>query len=170
VGPRRALNAGQEKKMPQIRLNSRLPSPQTVVAPRLHTVLCGYAERTDFTMTVDFGIARAAMSVPVRLELPEGRSATSIPLVLAAREHTDWFPVFRGEARSEDQGPLTSRLRLIGDYEVPLGALGTIVNRRVLGEAALRSLRAFLERLRADVLDEIRRGESDIRHRVGLHI
>jgi hypothetical protein len=105
----------------------------------------------------------------VRLEIPEGRTATSIPLVLAAREQTDWFPAFHGEARSEELGRLESRLRLVGDYAVPLGSLGTIVNRRVFGGAAQRSLRAFLERLRADVLDEIRRSELAIRHREGRH-
>jgi len=154
--------------MPQITINSILPSPQAVVAPRLLTVLRGYAEH-DFAMTVDLGIAHAAMSVPVCLELPEGGSATSIPLVLSARAHTDWFPAFRGEVRSEEQGPLASRLRLTGDYEVPLGALGIIANRRVLGGAAQRSLRAFVERLRTDVLDEIRRSETGVRNRERLH-
>jgi hypothetical protein len=151
--------------MSELTINSTLPSPQAVVAPRLLTVLKGYAERGDFTLTVDLGLAHAAMSVPVSLELGEGRSATAIPLTLAAREHTDWFPAFHGEARSEEAGPLASRLRLIGDYEVPLGALGSVVNRRVLGGAAEHSLRGFVERLRADVLDEIRRSELAIRER-----
>jgi hypothetical protein len=154
--------------MPQITVNSTLPSPQAVVAPRLLTVLRGYAERHDFALTVDLGIAHAAMSVPVCLELSEERSATSVPLAIAARAHTDWFPAFHGEVRSEEQGPLASRLRLIGDYDVPLGALGIIANRRVLGGAAQHSLRAFVERLRADVLVEIRRSELDIRHREAL--
>jgi hypothetical protein len=151
--------------MSEIAINKILPSPQAVVAPRLLTVLRGYAELDDFTLTVDFRLARAAMSVPVRLALPEGRSATAIPLALEAREHTDWFPVFRGEARSEEWGPLATRLRVVGDYEVPLGALGLIVNRRVFGGAAERSLRTFVERLRHDVLDEIRRSELDVRRR-----
>ena len=153
--------------MSEITINSTVPTPQAVVAPRLLTVLKGYAERNDFMLAVDLGVARASMSVPVRLELREGRSATSIPLTLAATEHTDWFPVFNGEARSEEAGALASRLRLIGDYKVPLGALGTIVNRRLLGGAAARSLRAFVVRLHADVLDEIRRSELDVRRREG---
>lgn len=155
--------------MSEVTINSTMPSPQAVVGPRLLTVLTGYAERDDLALTVDLGVARAAMSVPVRLELREGRSATSVPFTIAARAHTDWFPAFNGEARSEEQGPLASRLRLVGDYVVPLGALGTIVNRRVLGGAAARSLRAFVVRLRADVLDEIRRSELDIRHHEGRH-
>jgi hypothetical protein len=153
--------------MSEITINSTVPSPQAVVAPRLLTVLKGYAERNDFMLTVDLGVARASMSVPVRVELGGTRNATSIPFTLAAREHTDWFPVFNGEARSEAEGSLASRLRLIGDYKVPLGALGTIVNRRVLGGAAARSLRAFVVRLRADVVDEIRRSELDVRRREG---
>jgi hypothetical protein len=153
--------------MPKLAINSTVPSPQAVVAPRLLTVLKGYAERNDLMLTVDLGLARMAMSVPVRLELGEGCNATSIPLTLAAREHANWFPAFKGEARSEEQGPLASRLRLIGEYEVPLGGLGTVLNRRVLRGAAARSLRAFVVRLRADVLDEIRRSELDIRRREG---
>lgn len=155
--------------MPQITTACTLPAPQALAAPSLFTVLCGYAERDDFTLTVDVGAAHAAITVPVCVALREGRSAFSIPLTLGARRNTDWFPSFRGEARSEDQGPLASRLRLIGDFEVPLGALGLIVNRRVLGSAAERSLRAFVERLRADVLDEIRRSELDIRHVESRH-
>jgi hypothetical protein len=155
--------------MPQISSACTLPSPQDLVAPRLFTVLCGYAERDDFTLTVDLGVAQAAISVPVRVELSEGRSATAIPLTLAARRNTDWFPSFRGEVRSEEQDPLASGLRLIGDFDVPLGALGLIANRRVLGSAAERSLRAFVDRLRADVLDEIRRSELDIRHVARRH-
>jgi hypothetical protein len=151
--------------MPAITVNSTLPSPQAVVAPRLLTVLRGYAERDDYALTVDLGLAKAAMSVPVRIELSDERAGEAVPLTLAAREHTDWFPQFRGEVRSEAQGTLSSRLRLIGEYDVPLGAVGTIVNRRVLGGAAQRSLRAFVERLRADVLDEIRRSELGIRAR-----
>lgn len=153
--------------MSEITVNSIVPSPQAVVGPRLLTVLKGYAERNDLMLTVDLGIGRASMSVPVRLELGGARSSTSIPLTLAAREHTDWFPVFNGEARSEAEGSLASRLRLVGDYTVPLGALGTIVNRRVLGGAAARSLRAFVVRLRADVVDEVRRSELDVRRREG---
>jgi len=153
--------------MPEITVNSIFSSPQAVVAPRLLSVLRRYAELKDFTLTVDLGIARAVTSVPVRLELPEGRSAHSIPLTLAAREQTNWFPVFHGEARCEEQGPLASALRLIGDYHVPLGALGIIVNRRVLGGAAERSLRTFVERLRDDVLDEIRRSELAVLHSEG---
>jgi hypothetical protein len=151
--------------MPQIAINSILPAPQAVVAPRVLTVLCGYAARDDLRLTVDLGVAGAAMSVRVRLELAGGRNATAFPISIAAREHTDWFPAFNGEVRSEEQDRLTSRLRLTGGYDVPLGAVGIIVNRRVLGGAAQRSLRAFVERLRDDVLDEIRRSELDIRHR-----
>jgi len=89
------------------------------------------------------------MSVPVRIELGEGRSATAIPLTLAAREHTDWFPAFHGEARSEEAGALASRLRLTGDYEVPLGALGLIVKQDVTEPSNWRSMVTLDNWLRA---------------------
>jgi hypothetical protein len=151
--------------MPEIAINSKLSSPQRTIAPRLLTVMRGYAERAGFALTVDLGFGRAAMSVPVRLELTGGESATSVPFQLGSRERTDWFPVFRGEASVEEWGALGSRLRLVGNYEVPLGALGTMVNRRVLGGVAERSLRVFLDGLRDDVRDEIHRSEAEIRQR-----
>jgi len=101
-----------------------MSSPQGVVAPRLLTVLSGYAQRDDFTLTVDVGLAHAAMSAPVRIQLGDGRSATAIPFTLGAREHTDWFPAFRGELRSDDGGSPLVPTAPIGDYEIPLGTIG----------------------------------------------
>ncbi len=155
--------------MPHIAVERALPSPQAVAVPRLLTVLNGYAARDDFSLTVDLGVANAAVSAPVRVQLSEGRSAAAVPVVLAAREHAGWFPAFDGEVRIEGEDRLSSRLSLKGEYDLPLGALGAIVDRSVLGGAAERSLEAFLERVAADVLDEVRRSELDIRHREGRH-
>ncbi len=151
--------------MTAVRLDSPLASPASVVAPRLLTVLSGYAQRDDFALTVDLGLAGAAMSVPVKVELGGARTRTpsTIPIALAAARHGAWFPAFRGEVRSEAAGPLESVLRLAGSYETPLGALGEIADRTVLGHAAERSLRLFLDRLRADTLEEIRRAELAVR-------
>lgn len=155
--------------MHDIAIDTTLPGPQAVVAPRLFTVLSGYAARSDFVLTLDLGVAGAAMSVPVTVEVGDSntRTATEVPIALRASHHAGWFPRFRGAVRVEAVGPLESILRLEGTYETPLGALGDVADRTVLGHAAQRSLRSFLERLRSDVLVEIMRAELDVRRRAG---
>ncbi len=153
--------------MPDIIIDTPVPDPQAVVAPRLLTVLNGYASRNDVVLTLEVGIAGAAMSVPVTVELGDfrTRTPTAIPIVLRATHHSGFFPVFRGKARSEGVGPLESILRLEGRYDTPIGMVGSVVDRTVLGHAAERSLRLFLARLRSDVIEEIRRAEFAIRRR-----
>jgi hypothetical protein len=154
--------------VPRLAISVDLPDPEPVVAPRLVTVLCEYAERPDLVLSVALGVAGSALGVPVRLEaLRRPRDPDAIAIVMSARHRTDWFPSFRGDVRVEPRGPLASRLRLDGDYAVPLGAVGLIVNRRVLNGAAERSLREFLARLKHDVVEEIRRSELAIRTNEG---
>jgi hypothetical protein len=151
--------------MPEITIEATAPSPQAVVAPRLLAVLSGYAARTDVTLTLDLGIADAAMSVPVTVSLGDAGTwtPTVVPLALRATQRAGWFPTFHGEISSEAGGPLESTLRMSGTYEAPLGKLGAIADRTVLAHAAEKSLRSFLARLRTDVLEEIRRSELDLR-------
>jgi hypothetical protein len=80
------------------------------------------------------------------------------------------FPTFHGTVRSEAAGNLDSVLRLDGTYETPLGMFGHVADRTVLGHAAERSLSSFLDRLRADVIDEIQRAELSIRRSEGRHV
>jgi hypothetical protein len=156
--------------MPQITIDTTIPSPQAVVLPRLVTVLRGYEEREDVVLSHDLRIAGAAMSVPVIVETAgaDRRTPAELPLVLRGAHHASWFPTFHGQVRSEAVGPLESILRLEGTYDTPLGAIGDFADSTVLGHAAERSLRSFLDRLRSDVVDEIRRAELDVRWRSRL--
>jgi hypothetical protein len=151
--------------MPRIDLRRTVSCPQRALAPRLLTVLEGYAARSDIVLTVDVGVAGAAMSVPVDVAIGDAatRAPEAIPVVLKALRRSAWFPVFHGEIRNEPGGPLESSLHLDGTYETPLGPIGTIADRTILGHAAERSLKAFLERLSTDVLVEVRRAELAIR-------
>jgi hypothetical protein len=160
-----------DRAMPDIAIDTRLPDPQAVVAPRLLTVLGGYSSRDDVVLALDVGIAGAAMSVPVTVELRDSptRTPNAIPIALRATHHSGLFPAFHGAVRSEGVGNLESVLRLDGTYETPLGMFGSIADRTVLGHAAERSLRSFLERLRADVIAEIQRAELSIRRSEGRH-
>lgn len=155
--------------MPHITIETTVPSPQAVVLPRVITVLRGYEGRDDVVLSHDLPVAGAAMSVPVTVETPGAERSTpaAVPLVLRAAHHASWFPTFHGHVRSEAVGPLESTLQLEGTYDTPLGAIGDFADVTVLGHAAERSLRSFLDRLRSDVIDEIRRSELSIRMREG---
>jgi hypothetical protein len=85
--------------------------------------------------------------------------------MMAGRTHADWFPTFAGELQCRAQSPRSCGLTLVGRYDVPLRDFGAIVDRGILRGAAERSLRVFVERLRDDVLTEIRRSELGIRTR-----
>jgi hypothetical protein len=158
--------------VPDVTIDTRLPDPQAVVAPRLLTVLSGYSSRNDVVLTLDVGIAGAAMSVPVTVDLGDAhrRTPNAVPIAVRATHHSALFPTFHGTVRSEAAGNLDSVLRLDGTYETPLGMFGHMADRTVLGHAAERSLNSFLERLRADVIDEIQRAELSIRRSEGRHV
>jgi hypothetical protein len=61
------------------------------------------------------------------------------------------FPVFDGTLRVEPIDAFTSRLVLAGRYSVPLGTLGTIADRTILGGAAKRSLRTLLVTMQTEI-------------------
>jgi hypothetical protein len=158
--------------VPDIAIDTRLPDPQAVVAPRLLTVLSGYSSRNDVVLTLDVGVAGAAMSVPVTVDLGDShrRTPNAASIALQATHHRALFPTFHGTVRSEALGNLDSILRLEGTYEIPLGIFGHVADRTVLGHAAERSLSSFLDRLRIDVVEEIQRAELSIRHSEGRHV
>jgi hypothetical protein len=157
--------------VPDVTIDTPLPDPQAAVAPRLLTVLSGYASRNDVVLTLEVGVAGAAMSVPVTVELRDSltRTPAAVPIALRATHHSALFPTFSGAVRSDAVGNLDSVLRLAGTYETPLGMVGSIADRTVLGHAAERSLHSFLARLRADVIEEIQRAELSIRRSEGHH-
>ena len=143
-----------------------------MVAPRLLTVLSGYSSRNDVVLSLDVGIAGAAMSVPVTVDLGDvdHRTPNVVPIAVRATQHGALFPTFQGTVRSEAAGNMDSVLRLDGTYETPLGVFGHMADRTVLGHAAERSLTSFLDRLRADVIAEIQRAELAIRRNEGRHV
>ncbi len=144
-----------------------MSSPQPAVASRLATVLRGYAQRGDVTLAhaLPLGAAEVAVPVTVEIDAVEAHDPFELPFSLRAAHHAAAFPTFNGTLRSEAVGPLESTLRLNGTYETPLGAIGSLGNAALLGHAAERTLRSFLERVRDDTAEEIRRSELDVRTR-----
>lgn len=104
---------------------------------------------------VEFGRG-SSMGRTVELELgsfEHGSEIARLPLRWFAKEHTGLFPTMDGELRLSDVGPAETELRLVGEYEPPLGALGAVADRMAGHRVAERSARDFLEgvadRLRA---------------------
>jgi hypothetical protein len=154
--------------MPHIDTTVRMSSPATAVLPRVATVLAGYSQRNDITLVHRLNVADAAIGVPITVEVctTPRETPNAVSIRLRAARHTSLFPTFEGRVQSEPAGPLESALRLIGTYEIPLGLLGEAVDETLLRHAARATLTAFLERLRIDVIDEVRRSELSVRRSI----
>lgn len=150
--------------MPAVRIDRGVAMPSSVAAACLRRVLEGYADRGDLSLTMPLGAAGAAVSVPIVVAV-ESSASGELPVKLSvqAREHRAWFPAFEGRVTAEDRGPLECVLRLEGGVAAPFGPLGALAGRTLLGGAAEHSLSLFVERLCADIAQEVRREELHVR-------
>lgn len=63
-----------------------------------------------------------------------------LPLAVTALEREKWFPTFHGSLEADEVGIGDTRLRLIGEYELPLGVLGRASGRAGADKLARASL------------------------------
>ncbi len=72
----------------------------------------------------------------------------STPVRIDAEQHREWFPTFAGhlEASRSERGTL---LALDGDYVVPIGPAGELIDRLLLHSIAESSLSSLLSRIAA---------------------
>jgi hypothetical protein len=106
-------------------------------------------------MRVRVGAGSLTHTVTAEVGAPEigGRTAgvevgtVAIPVSWRSTAHASLFPKMRAELRIRDRGHETIEVRLLGEYEAPLGLLG-IIGDRVLGHrAAADSLDDYVERV-----------------------
>jgi hypothetical protein len=98
-------------------------------------------------LRIEFG-GGTSLGRTVELELGafQRRSDVSrLPLRWGAREHGSLFPTMEAELQLSDAGPAETEVRLVGEYEPPLGALGAMADRMAGHRIAERSVRDFLE-------------------------
>lgn len=95
---------------------------------------------------VEFG-GGTSVGRAVTLELGafERRPEVSrLPLHWKAKEHARLFPTMDAELRLSDAGPAETEVRLVGEYEPPLGPLGAVMDRVAGGRIAQRSATDFV--------------------------
>jgi hypothetical protein len=121
------------------------------------------AERGDeivAALEVSIGGLRVSKDVLVRVGAIREEGAvhsrvTHVALEWQARQQPGLFPVMNADLRIYPLSPTETQVELEGDYEPPLGLLGSAVDAVVghrLAEASVhRFVRAVVERLRQDV-------------------
>jgi hypothetical protein len=83
-----------------------------------------------------------------------------VPLHWAAAEHPNLFPVMDGALRISDVAGSQIELRLVGEYRIPMGAIGAVADALAGRRVAEKSLRGFLaevaHRLQAKLSERVR--------------
>lgn len=120
----------------------RIVAP-SIVRPALDEVRVEFGRGTSLGRTIDFELGA----------FEHGSEVGRLPIRWVAKDHAGLFPTMDAEIRLTDLGGARTELRLVGEYEPPLGALGAVVDRVAGHRVAERSVRDFLEgvadRLRA---------------------
>lgn len=96
--------------------------------------------------------AGAMLSKVVRVEFGEPRTHDStvvVPMFWEATGPTRLFPHLDADLELSSLGPGESRLGLSGRYRIPLGVVGSAVNKALLHRVAEATMRRFLVQLAA---------------------
>ena len=108
---------------------------ESVVRPALDEVRVEFGRGSSVGRTVDLELGA----------FEHGPELARLALRWAAKEHTNLFPTMDAELQLSEVGPVQTEVRLIGDYEPPLGALGAVADRLAGHRLAEQSVRDFLE-------------------------
>src|SRR5579872_1510708 len=79
-----------------------------------------------------------------------------LPFTVSALERERWFPTFNGQLEADDVGIGDTRLRLIGEYDLPLGALGRATGRAGADKLARASLYSLFVSIVTGIERELR--------------
>jgi len=146
-----------------------IPLNRNALLPLLRAQLATLEEASEHGTVVlgarIFGNGRIA--VPVRLHIGYPHPKTPrFGVTITARATPALYPRFRGELVLTEAGTAATIVTLAGEYEVPLGVLGSAFDRIAGHGVAPRGLEDLLERLAADVLAEAGR-HADAAYRAG---
>ena len=158
--------------MPQIDLNRGVPIPAPLLQPELARLLIAIEAAQppfeEFPISVDLGDLHlpnaGVISVPIELHCYGHNVASNAPIGFGfqAKQRGALFPKFTGALSVEPAGSPHSCVRLRGEYEPPMGAVGKILDATVLRSVAERSLRAFLAQLTSEAETSVRRREAEV--------
>jgi hypothetical protein len=99
-------------------------------------------------LLVKIGGAGVAKTVLLDLGTPlRGVGSTSVPLEWWATGTPGLFPRMEAELTVADMGGDLTQVRFQGSYQPPLGSVGRILDRAVLGRLAEASVKDFVDRV-----------------------
>ncbi|HLI96802.1 MAG TPA: hypothetical protein VKT72_12045 [Candidatus Baltobacteraceae bacterium] len=148
--------------MPKVELERPLSVPAVPARAAASFITHAIEAQTDgwdeFALYLDFGALGLPdvgyVAVPITIsnvrEVLEPRH--EIAFILKARRSPDAFPVFKGAIGIEATGPSLSQIWLGGDYELPMHALGGLINQVFARGAAEKTLDNMLREL-ADAIE-----------------
>lgn len=95
----------------------------------------------------------SSIAVPVRLAVsyPAPRKR-DFGLTIAGRDTPALYPRFAGHVDIAEIDTAATKLTLSGEYHVPLGVVGNVLDGTVARGVALRGLETLIDRLVADLL------------------
>ena len=144
--------------MPTARFSRSLKLPPVAVREALSGILQSISQGEHawrgFQFHIELGKAHLPdvgfIAIPIRLQLaPEQPGIDQRKISIEAARHPSSFPTFEGALGVDAVGSASdeSILWFIGDYHLPLGALGALVDATLATGIAERCLENFLEDL-----------------------
>jgi hypothetical protein len=101
----------------------------------------------------------ADVQVPVRAEVEWQPQRWEADIAIEAIANEKLFPRFHGMFSITPTGPAHSELWLQGNYDVPMGPLGTPVDATLMHGAAVKSLQRFLDWLSEQITHSVEESE-----------
>ncbi|MGD0969003.1 MAG: hypothetical protein ABR949_12055 [Candidatus Aquilonibacter sp.] len=156
--------------MPAIRYEQMLAVPPTPIHSALGEILQGIADQDgawkDFALHASLGEAGLPdvgyLAVPIHLTIGEVVAGVNqFPITIRAAKHPESFPVFEGSVAADMSGNSGSMLSLGGNYDVPLGVFGSLVNAGLVRGLAEHSLQNFLADIAMASVARVERREAE---------
>ena len=147
--------------MPQIEVDAPVALAAPAAREAVRTALSATVRRSqqgDVTLgaTASSDVARIEVPVLVESDADAAHADGDLTLRIVARSMEALFPAFDGRVAVEPTDSADSRIRLIGDYRVPLGVLGAVTNATALDGIAREGLQKFVDDLARDALGLVR--------------
>ncbi len=102
------------------------------------------------------------VAVPITLEIPARHpEARSLDISFSASSHPSAFPTFDGAMGVEENGSGESSLWLSGTYEVPLHAIGRVIDAALISGVAERTLQSFIDEIAEACTARVNKREAE---------
>lgn len=163
--------------MPEVKFERPLRVPAIPARSALSSILHDIANRknewADFALVSTLGslglpdVGYVAVPVDILVLDEQLEPRHQVRFEVRARKNPEAFPVFKGAAGIEGDGPSTSGLWLGGSYDVPLHGIGLLFDKTVARGMAEKTLENMVDAFADGVAARVERREiADSRYRL----